>query len=131
MIDKIFADMDAAIGGHIAEVALEIHAELVDNPPTGTPVDTGWASINWWPRVGSAPTENTGPSGETSSRAPGQQQGVADVLRYSFSGGKSIYISNNVPYIGPLNDGWSSQSPAGFVEDAIERTLSKYRNVTI
>ncbi|HEX2242748.1 MAG TPA: hypothetical protein VHK27_05760 [Gammaproteobacteria bacterium] len=29
-----------------------------------------------------------------------------------------LHIQNNVPYIERLNDGWSSQAPAGFVEKA-------------
>ena len=31
----------------------------------------------------------------------------------------ALHIQNNVPYIERLNDGWSSQAPAGFVEKAI------------
>jgi hypothetical protein len=31
----------------------------------------------------------------------------------------TIYISNNLPYIDRLNDGWSSQAPTNFVEKGI------------
>ena len=128
---NLLADMERAISSHIAEIALSIHGELVENPPTGTPIDTGWASVNWWPHVGSAPTGNDGPSGDPSTRQAGQAAGIAELASYSFRGGQTIWVSNNVPYIGPLNDGWSTQAPAGFVEDAIQRVLTKYRRVRI
>ncbi len=33
--------------------------------------------------------------------------------------GQKIYITNNLPYIRRLNDGYSKQAPAGFVERAV------------
>ena len=35
------------------------------------------------------------------------------------TGDLAIWIVNNLPYGGPLNDGHSTQAPAGFVEQAI------------
>lgn len=125
---QIFKELDAAISERVSEIALEIHGELVDNPPTGTPVDTGWASVNWWPRIGSPATENGGPVGETGSRLAGQLQGVAALAGFDYTVGLPIHITNNVPYIGRLNDGSSTQSPAGFVDDAVNTVLVTYRN---
>lgn len=36
------------------------------------------------------------------------------------SPGQDIHLTNNLPYIKPLNEGSSHQAPAGFVEVAIE-----------
>ena len=127
----LLADMERAVSEHIAEVALDLHGELVENPPTGTPVDTGWASVNWWLRIGSAPTGNDGPAGDPSMRQGGQAAGIAAMASYSIRGGKSIWLTNGTPYIGRLNDGWSKQSPAGFVDDAISRVVTKYKRVVI
>lgn len=127
-LGRIFAELDEAISERVSEFTLELHGELVSNPPSGTPVDKGWASINWWPAVGQAPTANGGPVGEPSSRAGGQAAGVAEVASYKIASGQPLWVSNSVPYISRLNSGWSEQSPEGFVEQAIETTLSKFRN---
>ena len=125
---EIIADMNGAISGAITDLTLGIHGTLVDEPEQGgTPIDTGWASVNWWPAVGAAPTDNGGPVGEPSSRSFGQAAGVAEVTRYSIESRQPLWISNRVPYISRLNDGSSLQAPAGFVERAIEVNLSKFR----
>ena len=52
-----------------------------------------------------------------------------DVATKSMSGTASykladtIYISNNLPYIQRLNDGWSTQAPSNFVETGV--TIAK------
>jgi hypothetical protein len=127
-LGRIFAELDEAISERVSEFTLELHGELVSNPPSGTPISTAWASTNWWPAVGQAPTANGGPVGEPSSRAGGQSAGVAEVASYKIASGQPLWVSNNVPYISRLNAGWSQQAPAGFVEQAIETTLSKFRN---
>jgi hypothetical protein len=38
--------------------------------------------------------------------------------------GTSIHITNNEPYIRPLNDGHSHQAPVGFVDTAIQTGLA-------
>ena len=118
---EIIVDMNKVIGDHVAEIALEIQGELVDNPPAGTPVDTGWASVNWWLKQGSPPTGNGGPVGNVASAEAQQRASVAAMASYRI--GQPVWISNNTPYIGRLNDGWSQQSPAGFVEAAISTVL--------
>lgn len=122
---QIIAEMNGVISEHVAEIALDIHADLVENPPTGTPIDTGWASVNWWIKTGSAPTGNDGPAGNVASRQAGQQAGVAAMASYHIGSGQSVWITNGVPYISRLNDGWSQQAPAGFVETAIKRVLDE------
>lgn len=127
----LLADMERAVSEHIAEVALDLQGELVENPPTGTPIDTGWASANWWLRIGSAPTGNDGPAGDPSTRQGGQASGIAAMASYSIRGGQSIWLTNGVPYISRLNAGSSKQSPAGFVDDAIAHIVTKYKRVTL
>jgi hypothetical protein len=37
-----------------------------------------------------------------------------------------VWIVNNAPYIERLNDGWSSQAPAGFFETALSDTAAEF-----
>lgn len=98
----------------VRKVGLAVDAAVV----LATPVDTGRARGNWQveldrPAVGT--TSNLSPSGREAI-----DQGKATISKYV--GGKaqaSIHITNNLPYIGKLNEGHSAQAPAGFVEKAI------------
>ncbi|MEO0497938.1 MAG: hypothetical protein AAF141_11330 [Pseudomonadota bacterium] len=77
-----------------------------------TPVDTGRARGNW----------------QTTLDAPAREQvegttprvGEADAVAAAAKMGKVAFVSNNVPYIGRLNEGSSKQAPAGFVEKAAQ-----------
>ena len=37
--------------------------------------------------------------------------------------GQDVYMTNNLPYIGWLNDGYSTQAPARFIQTAIARAI--------
>ena len=104
-----------------------------------TPVDTGRARSNWRVGIGASATAVIEPY------APGKKLGISEganagaaiaaglarinsVRGASGRGGglqTAIYISNNTPYIGNLpngrglNDGYSKQAPAGFIEAAL------------
>ena len=112
------ADVDALIARLRAEVAtvgksliLEIDAELRE----ATPVDTGHARANWVPSVGVPFT------GEDDGAA--HDAGVAAVLAYSLGDG-DLHESNNVPYIGRLIGGSSSQAPPGWDAAAMDRAVA-------
>jgi hypothetical protein len=96
---------------------LEIDKELRKRG-SGTPVDTGHARASWVPSVGSPVRAE--PDGNSSAA---HDAGVAQVLTYRIGGG-SLYLTNAAPYIRRLNDGWSSQAPALFIEACIDRAMS-------
>lgn len=132
-IDFIVADLDKFTRGEVIALALNVNANLRDSPPLGTPIDTGWASANWLPSVGSPlilPGEAKGgedgkPSlAEVQARARIADQGVNEVLAWKPADGP-IFSTNSVPYISRLNDGHSPQSPRGFVQAAIEKAISQ------
>ncbi len=103
-------------------ITLGINRRLRRNPSRGgTPVDTGHARANWVPSVG-APFAVEVPGISSTEH----DAGVAAVLGYKLGDGPT-WITNNVPYILALNDGWSSQQPAGFIERAIDETLAEAR----
>ena len=86
-----------------------------------TPVDTGRARANWRTSLGSPireATEDTNWGGELAASVATIKGRKTD---------ENIYISNNVPYIGRLNDGSSAQAPSGFVQTAIRVGASKIR----
>lgn len=96
----------------VKKIALAIDQAVV----LSTPVDEGTARANWLPSLDTpileAKTDITDKSGTQTMQA------ASDMVD-KFKLGQKIYISNNLPYIGALNDGHSKQQPAGFVERAI------------
>lgn len=105
----------------VTKISLDVHANLVARPSEGgTPIDTSWASSNWIPSVGERRTQTTGTPERVSTQV--QEQGVGELLSYTLAKGPA-FIQNNVPYITALNDGWSPQAQAGFVERAIEKAV--------
>lgn len=103
----------------VRKVVIDVVANLVRAPDEGgTPVDTGWARSNWLVNIG-APHPGVIGSREAVSPHPSP---ITKMLGYRLGFGR-VFISNNVPYIGRLNDGYSQQAPAGFVQRAIEKAI--------
>jgi hypothetical protein len=107
------------------EQALDVQYMLAKD----TPVDVATARSNWRISVGRPlsgkiqaylpyPSRHKKPFGQGGSKSESanlagvQQQGQSRLTTYKTG---SIYISNNVPYIGPLDRGHSPQTSAGFV----------------
>jgi len=87
----------------------------------GTPVDTGRARGNWQLAIGSAPT------GEVSRLEKGigsNQLRQAESKTKRPLAGKSVFIANNLAYIGLLEEGSSTQG-SGFVENALNRAKAR------
>jgi hypothetical protein len=80
-----------------------------------TPVDTGRARANWQISIGAPVNDETG-----STDAQGQlERNKATIGTHRASSGQELYLQNNVAYIERLNQGWSAQAGAGFVEKAL------------
>jgi len=92
------------------DTALILHGQLIQD----TPVDTSRAKSNWWPDIDNVNIEIKEPDDGVASEAK-----MKEVMK-SYKLGDTIYISNNLPYIRPLNDGTSVQQPEGFVERAVQ-----------
>lgn len=104
-----------------------------------TPVDTAAARSNWRISIGrplsgsirayspyasrhSPPYTGGGSKSEQTNLLAVMAQGRARLLNYK-SG--SIYISNTLGYIGPLDRGHSNQTTAGFVARAVALAVAK------
>lgn len=108
----------------VIKIAFDVVANLVET----TPVATGWARANWVPAIGSPlVTDLSGIPATTQGAlsAKGQQDAAtAGLLGYKLGKG-SVFISNNVPYIIPLNMGSSKKAPSGFVQRAIRKAVTQ------
>lgn len=85
---------------------------------TVTPVDTGRARYGYFCSVGT-PSQTVPPEGDYST-PPDANARANEMGNYTID--NTLYITNRVPYIGRLNNGWSKQAPARFVERAVART---------
>ena len=119
-VDKLGDQIAQAASDHAVKTALTIVGDLVYH----TPVDTSQALSNWDVTIGAPADDPHGPyvAGKHGST---QQQSAAKALAQAKQTlkdkkpGQTIYIANNLPYIRRLNDGYSQQVPAGFVERAL------------
>ncbi len=101
----------------VAEMAVTAGTTIA----TETPVDTGRARANWH----SGATDNDEPifKGEDKTGSVSIQRIVK--AANAKKPRQSIFLYNNLPYIGRLNAGSSDQAPAGFVEKAIAKARKK------
>jgi len=106
----------AKAGKSVDETMRAIALELFSSTIKDTPVDTGRARGNWQTTIGAPATGEVDRLGEDES-VKEVSATVAD-----FSGGKVIYLSNNLPYIYRLEyDGWSDQAPGGMLRKNVAR----------
>ena len=100
-------------------------------------MDTGRARSNWIASVNTpsrkeveayAPGEDLG-SGEMANAQRALDQAATTIAQVRQ--GDTIWISNNLAYIQRLDDGYSKQAPAGFVDRAVVVAVAKIRGVRI
>lgn len=91
--------------------ALAVYGKLIET----TPVDTSRARSNWWMDINIASTvvrdaDNASSGGSQSLKVSQSETLLAD----------TIYITNNLPYIRRLDEGYSQQAPAGMVAQSVQ-----------
>ena len=89
-----------------------------------SPVDTGWSRMHWIVSYNNPDRDYPGyyPSGTPPNTYPIPQPNTQDPGVFP-----EIYISNRVPYIERLNEGWSTQAPALYVESAVDAEFAVLR----
>lgn len=110
-LDNLARRIDVGTQEMMKRVALDIDSALV----LTTPVDTGRARSNWQVSIGKTAL-GTVDTLMSSSEAIGNAKAELSKLKDSDD---KIHITNNLPYIQRLNEGWSPQQPAGFVDQAV------------
>lgn len=123
---RLAQDIEKNCDATVRKCALAVDATVV----LATPVDTGRARANWQVELNGPHTtadENKfSPSGQESIDAA-----KAVISTYNGARDTSIHITNNLSYIGRLNEGWSKQAPAGFVEKAVMVGVQAIRNAKV
>lgn len=117
-VDK-FAD---SIGVEVATVVKKLSFDIFADVVVGTPVDTGRAMNNWVISIGSPSREVNDRGGPESSVKAARISEATGTLA-SLQPFNTVWISNNLPYIGFLEEGSSKQAPSGWVERAIQNNL--------
>lgn len=113
---KAMNDTARELESRLTKVVRKVAADMSAHVIAATPVDTGRARGNWFPSIGSPSTRadwnrfSPDPASQASEAAA-----VADTLRL----GQTFWLSNNLDYIEVLNEGYSRQAPAGFVQSLV------------
>ena len=105
----------------LRKVVLAIDNALVST----TPVDTGTARSNWLASI------NGPASGTTTSTTPSTPRTLAALASFDIDTDLSLHLTNNLPYIRRLDEGSSSQQPAGFVRRAVLNGLAAVKSVKL
>lgn len=121
-LEKVAYDIDTLYSNLAVSVALTILGDLVYK----TPVDTSQALSNWQvslispiPLGGEIPAYHYGVGGWTRGASATEAIQAAKQVLSGKKPGDTIYLSNVLDYIVPLNQGSSRQQAAGFVERAV------------
>ena len=91
---------------------------------TETPRDTGLARSNYFVSIGKPNTGRRKSPNEGLALSKGMQSAQ------SFESGQTAFITNNLPYIIPLNNGHSKQSQ-NFVQKAQRAVLDQFKKVKV
>ncbi|MBL4656255.1 MAG: hypothetical protein JKY33_10585 [Bacteroidia bacterium] len=111
-ISVAFAQLRTMVAKEQREFVIDIYTGLT----TATPVDTGRARASW--RITKGEIDSSVEPAAKSVKMKKPKVGLARL-------GESYFITNNLPYIVPLNEGHSEQAGEFFVEKEIQRAMKK------
>lgn len=129
-ISRFVAKANMRSDAVVRRIAYDVFSRVIMR----TPVDTGRARANWLTGVGAMPVSTTDATDKGSVRSDGNgsstaKEAMAATLK-GFVPGTSVFLANNLPYIGVLeyggypnpavsgtktSGGFSIQAPAGMV----------------
>lgn len=125
-VDDLVQTIEENLDVIVPAVAMDVYESLTDDPRTvgagtGTPRDTRRATNGWNMSRGNTPDFSD--DGEKQYPNPESPREAADRL----GRGAPVYeatVANGVPYIEDLNNGTSTQAPAGFLQRAVNRAVN-------
>ena len=115
-IERVGDDVEDGVNRVVRQAAVAVNQTVT----LATPVDTGRARANWQVGIGAPVLEATEDTDKDGGPTINRNNGKIALRRER----QTIYISNNVSYIGSLNAGSSAKAPAGFVEEAVSTGVS-------
>lgn len=101
------------------KIAIDLDSRVV----LSTPVDTGRARGNWFPSI-NTPSNRVDESASDQSGSSAISAITATALGAPL--GSVIWLTNNLPYILPLENGHSKQAPQGMVDMNLQAVASRY-----
>jgi len=108
-----------AISAEIGREVIDVYTRFIQTVVPATPKKTGLAQGNWRTSIVNIPDGVIARTSGARAISSGIQSVRAGRNRLSRGRGGTIWVVNNVPYIGLLNSGSSAQAPAFFVETAL------------
>jgi len=106
---------------NMTTVARKVCLDLSKGVIVKTPIDTGRAKGNWQAAIGEYPTQELNVEDKQGTQTINKATMQANKLQR----GDTFYLVNNLPYIAPLEVGWSQQAPQGMVR----LTLREYPQI--
>ena len=106
-------------GGNLDKVLRKVVFDITREIIQKTPVDTGHARSNWFWGVQVVSDEDA-----TLSKSGAPSLARAASFASTVRSGGVVYLTNNLPYILPLEFGSSQQAPAGMVRITVARWQS-------
>lgn len=101
------------------KIALDLDTRVV----LGTPVDTGRARGNWYPSINSP---SSAVDMNASDKSGSAAIGALTATTLGAKLGDTIWLTNNLPYILPLENGHSKQAPQGMVDINLNAIAAAY-----
>lgn len=133
-MNRIAVRVEGNVERAVKDCAGAVARSIISN----TPVDTGRARSNWTAQMDAAfdglfPARVHGEKGSTGEANAVAAIEAAEKVIETFDIGKNaeIHVTNNLPYIGALNDGHSKQAPSDFVRLAVMDGLATVRSAKI
>ena len=114
-------DVPQAVQDVTAKIGLQALRGVVNK----TPVDTGRARGNWHVSLGAPLTAIT----TETDKGGGATIAKGSHVIMSVKPFGTIWLSNNLPYIQRLEDGYSAQAPQGMVAVTVAEIESQFRRI--
>lgn len=111
-------DVGEFIGEFVLEETQKLALAIDRDVVRETPVDTSAARGSWLASVGSP--DDT----EVTNKSPDTAISQAEIAIKSARPYQLVYIQNTKPYIVRLNEGWSQQAPAKYIDAIILKNVS-------
>jgi len=136
-LEKKMGRLGACIQRNANRRVAAMAISIISQEAQETPVDTGRARANWQASVGfpifeSIEAQPPGAGGSTAgtNQAFAEAEAAARISDFKPTD-QSIFITHNLDYILPLNEGHSAQNNPGWIERAIRDGVAAAKNIKL
>lgn len=113
IIAKFELETNDKMNVSMRKIAIEVFRRII----LGTPVRSGRARGNWQASISSPKLTSIDALDKTGQVTISRMR--SEVASWNPEDELPAFITNNLPYIKRLNEGWSKQAPANFIEQVI------------